>query len=90
MHALIQEKKGRGFKKWRFTVIKGSHNHPSTTEPGSHAAIRNMYKDDKFKIKTAAYQAAGMHARQTYTTYEIEGPKTIIIMRDLYNERQRI
>jgi hypothetical protein len=31
-----------------------------------------------------------MHARQTYTIYEIEGPKTIITMRDLYNERQRI
>jgi hypothetical protein len=90
MHALIQEEKGRGSEKWRFTVIEGSHNHPPITEPGSHAAIRNMYKDDEFKVKIAAHQAAGMHARQTYTTYEIEGPKTIITMRDLYNERQRI
>ena len=90
MHALIQEEKGRGSEKWRFTVIEGNHNHPPTTEPGSHAAIRNMYKDDEFKARIAAHQAAGMHARQTYTTYEIEGPKTIITMRDLYNERQRI
>jgi hypothetical protein len=51
-----------------------------------------MYQDDEFKAKIAAHQAAGMHARQGYTTctYEIEGPKTIITMRDLYNERQRI
>jgi hypothetical protein len=87
MHALIQKEKDRGSEKWRFTVIKSNHNHFSITEPGSHAAIRNMYKNNKFKTRIAAYQAAGMHARQTYIIYEIKGPKTIITMRDLYNER---
>jgi hypothetical protein len=55
MHALIQEKKGRGSEKWKFTVIKGNHNHSLITEPGSHAAIRNIYKNNKFKAKIAAY-----------------------------------
>jgi hypothetical protein len=31
-----------------------------------------------------------MLARHTYIIYEIERPKTYIIMRDLYNERDKI
>ena len=87
MHALIQKEKDRNSEKWRFTIIEGNHNYSPTIEPGSHAVIRNMYKDNKFKTKTAAHQAADRHIRQTYTTYEIKGPKIIITMRDLYNER---
>jgi hypothetical protein len=90
MHAFIVEDGGKGSEKWKFTVIRGDHNHPPTTEPGSHAAIRKMYKDDEFKAKTASHRSAGMLARHTYTTYEIERPETYIIMRDLYNERDKI
>jgi hypothetical protein len=55
MHALIQKEKGKGSEKWRFTVIESNHNYSLITESGSHAAIRNMYKDDKFKAKIAVH-----------------------------------
>jgi hypothetical protein len=90
MHAFIVEDGGKGSGKWKFTVIRGDHNYPPTTELGSHAAIRKMYKDDEFKAKTVSHRSAGMLARYTYTTYEIERPETYITMRDLYNERDKI
>jgi hypothetical protein len=90
MHAFIVENGGKGSEKWKFTIIRGDYNHPPIIESGSHAAIRKMYKDDKFKVKTTSYRSAGMLARYTYIIYEIERPETYIIMRDLYNERDKI
>jgi hypothetical protein len=84
MHVFIVENGNKGSEKWKFTVIWDDYNHLFITESGSHAAIRKMYKDNKFKAKTAFYRSAGMLARHTYITYEIERPKTYIIMRDLY------
>jgi hypothetical protein len=49
-----------------------------------------MYKDNEFKAKTVSHRLAGMLARHTYTTYEIERLETYITMRDLYNERNKI
>jgi hypothetical protein len=90
MHAFIVEDGGKGSEKWKFTVIRGDHNYPFIIESGSHAAIRKIYKNDEFKAKTTSHRSAGMLARHTYTTYEIERSETYIIMRDLYNERDKI
>jgi hypothetical protein len=90
MHAFIVENGGKDSEKWKFTVIRDDHNHFLITEPGSHAAIRKMYKDNEFKAKIASHRLAGMLARHIYTTYEIERPETYIIIRDLYNERDKI
>jgi hypothetical protein len=90
MYAFIVEDGGKGSEKWKFTVIRGDHNYSLIIESGSHAAIRKIYKDDEFKAKTASYRSAGMLARHIYTTYEIERSETYIIMRDLYNERDKI
>jgi hypothetical protein len=90
MHAFIVENGGKDSEKWKFTIIRGDYNYPFITKSGSHAAIRKIYKNNKFKAKTASYRLAGMLARHTYTTYEIERPETYITMRDFYNERNKI
>jgi len=90
MHAFIVENGDKGSEKWKFIIIRDDHNYPLITKSGSHAAIRKIYKDNKFKAKTAFYRLAGMLARHIYIIYEIERPKTYIIMRDLYNERNKI
>jgi hypothetical protein len=90
MHAFIVENGGKGSEKWKFTIIRDDHNYPLITKSGSHAVIRKMYKNNKFKTKTASYRSTGMLTRHTYIIYEIERPKTYIIMRDLYNERDKI
>jgi hypothetical protein len=90
MHAFIVENRDKDSEKWKFTVIRDDHNYLLIIKPGSHAAIRKIYKDNEFKAKTIFYRSAGMLTRHTYITYEIERPKTYIIMRDLYNERDKI
>jgi hypothetical protein len=90
MHAFILEDRNKDFRKWRFTVQRSDYNHSFIAESGSHSAIRKIHKDDKFKAKIAIHQSAGMLARHTYITYEIKRPEVCIIMRDLYNARDKL
>lgn len=45
----LLEAYGKGCGLWAVTLINGNRNHPPTSDPAGHCAIRNVYKGDKFK-----------------------------------------
>ena len=77
MYATLIENRISGM--WDFAVQERSHNHEPTTAASAHTAIRKMYKGKEFREKIAAHKKAGMEARHTYTTDEIEDPEMPLI-----------
>jgi MULE transposase domain len=68
-------------------LINGDHNHPPTSDPAGHVAIRNLYKGEEFNKIVAAHKGTGMLTRHTLNVFEHEKPDIPLISRDIYNQR---
>ncbi len=84
----IQIKKGSN--RWLFEILYSEYNHPPLFDLSAYYEIRNMYKDEAFRKRVIDDKRVGIHVKQIYTVFKFENSDNPIIIRDIYNERQRI
>ena len=74
---------------WEFKVLQDVHNHEYTHNPNASASTRALDKTEDFKKLIRNYQKAGILVKLIYNTLKLNDPKTLVIIRDITNERTR-
>jgi hypothetical protein len=83
----LLEAHGKGCGLWAATLIDGDHNHPPSSDPADHCAIRSIYKGDGFKETVEAHKKTGLLGSHTLNVFGHENPTIPLTSRDVYNQR---
>ncbi len=74
--------------RWSLSVLSGQHNHDPSTSPAAHPSLRKLNNDQREGL--AALTASAVLPRTIGTIMRQKGAEDTLIMKDIYNARQRI
>jgi hypothetical protein len=77
-------------KIWQLIVKCPYHNYELFINLTAHLILRKLEKDLAFKATVKAQKYAGMKAYHIYANHYGENPISLIIRRDIYNERANV
>ena len=74
---------------WFFEIIYADYNHASSLSASAHVQIREQYKNKTFKQRVSDDKRVGISVKQIYTVLKLANQNNPIIIRDMYNKRQK-